>query len=110
MHKSCMPPLLYPPLHVHACPLQDSQLKVWGWEGDQLCAYKDDQLQPIAITKLPTRLQWSDAPRCQGAASATMAARDKLNRLWGWERSRCAGVRAVAVAYCMQRRMEATSS
>lgn len=75
-------------------PLQDSKLKTWAWENDVLCAYKDDQLQPIPITKARTRVDWADAQTCTGAPNATTSARDKLNRLWGWERQRCARARA----------------
>lgn len=75
-------------------PLQDSKLKTWAWENDVLCAYKDDQLQPIPITKARTRVDWADAQTCTGAPNATTSARDKLNRLWGWERQRCACARA----------------
>jgi hypothetical protein len=65
--------------------------KTWGWESSRLCAYKDDQLQPASISRMPTRLDWVDAPRCSAAPAASNSARDKLNRLWGWERHRWVG-------------------
>lgn len=45
-------------------------------------------------TKVATRLTWSAAPRCAGQANATTAARDQLNRLWGWQRNRWGAVAA----------------
>ena len=67
---------------------QDSKLKTWAWERALLCAYKDDQLQPVPVTKVVTRISWADAPPCAAAPNATVAAPDRAGRLWGWERDR----------------------
>jgi hypothetical protein len=67
---------------------QDSTFKTYNWKEGALCAYKDDQLQPVSLTMAPTRLAWSNAPRCGAAPSAGNSARDKLDRLWGWEQER----------------------
>lgn len=68
---------------------QDSMLKTWGWENGKLCAYKDDQLQPISITKVAIRTDWSIASACAASPNSFNSARDNLNRLWGWENNRC---------------------
>jgi hypothetical protein len=38
---------------------------VWGWDADgQLCAYKDDQQQPIPLDRVYNPLPWKFAQAC----------------------------------------------
>jgi hypothetical protein len=66
-------------------------LQVWGWDvPGTLCAFKDDQQQPIPIQKKYTRLAWPEASPCvsQPAPTADNSVPDNFGCLWGWERDR----------------------
>jgi hypothetical protein len=69
---------------------KDAEYKVWAWERGLLCAYKDDQQQPLPydVTSY-RRLAWADAPACASTPGPATTAPDRLGRLWGWELVRC---------------------
>jgi hypothetical protein len=68
----------------------DSRFKVWGWENGHLCAFKDDQQQPIPLDRHYTRLAWKDAPHCalESAPTIKNSVPDTRGCLWGWQLER----------------------
>jgi hypothetical protein len=64
---------------------------VWGWdEAGSLCAFKDDQQQPIPIQKTYRRLAWPETPACvqDPTPTAANAVPDNNGCLWGWQLDR----------------------
>lgn len=55
----------------------DGRGRLWGFEGNASCAYRDANGLPV--------YDWDTAPRCLGDASEGSSHADVEGRLWGWE-------------------------
>jgi hypothetical protein len=53
---------------------KDDMGRLWGWEADASCAFKDAAGLPVFTFEL--------APVCK---SVVATATDEVGRLWGWE-------------------------
>ncbi|GFR49570.1 hypothetical protein Agub_g11617, partial [Astrephomene gubernaculifera] len=56
--------------------VMDSRGRLWGWENNASCAFKDANDAPL--------YDWTTAPRCLGDVSDSSSV-DSEGRLWGWE-------------------------
>lgn len=66
---------------------------MWGWELDgSICAFKDDQQQPMPMHKAfrTAMLSWEEAPACTDdpLPTANNSMPDALNCLWGYQLQR----------------------
>jgi hypothetical protein len=61
----------------------DSLGRLWGWEKQASCTFKDEQQQPLYPGSVPALQQWGAVAACPEAPTSQNSAADTAGRLWG---------------------------
>lgn len=95
----CASPSALPPANHLAAACRDvlNADRLWGWQGGNSCAFKDQSQQAPSPTGA-VAVTWDAAPACEGRPYGSNAVRGADGQLWGYEHKRSCAFRTVSPA------------